>query len=506
MRAPDRATRAFAAVAVAIAVAAFLAYAIVAVGLGDFDSAAGVFLALGHDTAGGHLYRPLISEMGYGGTRYFPLFFALIAGFLRAGAGILTAGWLASAVSAVVLMAGMYRLVRRLDGAKWMAVLFAAASVAPYFVQQTLVEIRADVLAAALNLWGLAFVLPAWRVDSTSDEYTRPWRAALAFTLALAVKVTSLAVPLVIIVAALAARRRHLATALAWRLVVGIGVFFGLVVWLSGGLALESWRAVMSAGAGPAEMLRSVLAGDFLVLSGYSRLLLALLVITSLAILAAVWWATRHAIRPDASRSLLVPTALFVGASVTAVVLLSSPGTVAQNHVIEWIEIALVVLALIACTQKALTRTLVITVAALTVWASAQDFRHAYVLWQMRPDAATKAEIQRLIDDVAAAPGPVLSESSVWPLVAGRSAYSIDAFALRVVMQRRPDIERDLINKINAQAFSFVILKVDPASAEGRGYYTHQNFNWPSISRLLERYRLVSHPREDVFVYAPRRD
>ena len=161
MRAPDRATRAFAAVAVAIAVAAFLAYAIVAVGLGDFDSAAGVFLALGHDTAGGHLYRPLISEMGYGGTRYFPLFFALIAGFLRAGAGILTAGWLASAVSAAVLMAGMYRLVRRLDGAKWMAVLFAAASVAPYFVQQTLVEIRADVLAAALNVWGLAFVLPA---------------------------------------------------------------------------------------------------------------------------------------------------------------------------------------------------------------------------------------------------------------------------------------------------------------------------------------------------------
>ena len=504
MPGPGRATRVFAAVAVAIAVASFLAYTIIAVGFGDFDSASGVFLVLGHDTNAGHFYRPLISELGYGGTRYFPLFFILIAGFLGAGAGILTAGWLTSAFAAIVLVTGMYRLVRRLDGEKWIAALFAAASIAPYFVQQTLVEVRADVLAAALNIWGLAYVLPAWRIDSTSNENTRPWRAAVVFTMAMAVKVTSLAIPLALIVAAFAARRRPLAMAMAWRLAVAVTAFFAVVFAVSGGRAFESWRIVMSAGAGPGQMLRSLTAGDFWVLAGYSRLLLTLLVITASAIVAALWRASRYSLRPDASRSLIVPTALFFGASATAVVLLSSPGTVASNHIIEWVEIVLVVLAIIACTQRAFTQVLVLTVAGLTIWASVQDFRQARYLWEQRPDAASRAEIRRLIDDISKAPRPVLSESSVWPLVAKREVYSVDAFALRVVMQSRPDIEKDLLDKIERQFFPFVIFKVDPTTDDGRGYYTNQNFGWPATERILTRYKLISHPREDVFVFGPR--
>ena len=504
MRTPGRATRALAAGAVAIAVASFLTYSIIAVGFGDFDSTSGVFLALGHDTNAGHFYRPLISDLGYGGTRYFPLFFVLIAGFLGAGAGILTAGWLTSAFSAIVLLTGMYRLLRRLDGPKWMAALFAAASIAPYFVQQTLVEVRADVLAAALNIWGLAYILPAWRIDSTGAEYTGPWRAVIAFTMAMAVKVTSLAIPLVLIFAAFTARRKPLAVAVAWRLAAAVGVFFAIVIAVSNGRALESWRAVMSAGASPLQMIKSMLAGDFLVLAGYSHLLLTLFVITAAAILAALWWSSRHELRPDAARSLLVPTALFLGASATAIVLLSSPGTVASNHIIEWVEIVLVSLAIIACTQRPLTKVLVVAVAALTVWASVQDLRQAKYLWETRADAAAKAEIQRFIGEVAAAPGPVLSESAVWPLVAGKELYATDVFALRVVMQRRADIQRDLLDKLDRRFFPFVILKVDPTTEDGRGFYTNQNFGWPVIEKMLERYRLVSHPRADVYVYGPR--
>ena len=498
------ATRALAAAAVAIAAASFAAHAVVAISASHLDCVSGIWLALGRDVDAGHFYRPLTSDLGYGGTRYFPLFFLLIGGFLRLGAGILTAGWLASAVAAGVLAGGMYLLVRRLDGPKWIAMLFAAAAIAPYFVQQTLVEVRADVLAAAFNVWGLAFVLPAWRVDSTDDGPTRPGLAAVAFTLAFATKITSLAIPLALVVAAFGARRRPLAWAVLWRFMLGAAVFLALTMLASAGRALESWRACMFAGAGLADMVRAFFAGDFVVLTRYSRLLAALFVVTVSAMVAAVWWAARHAIRPDASRSLLVPAAIFLSASVSAGLLLSSPGTVASNHIVEWIEMAFVVMALVACTQPSLTRALVVATAALTLWASVQDLRQARDLFDRRPDVHASAEIERFLTDVRTAPGPVLSESAVWPLLAGREVELLDPFALRVVMDRRPDIARDLIGKIDRQAFSLVIFQVDPMSDAGRGYYTHLNLGWPATERVLARYRLAAHPRDDVFVYVPR--
>jgi hypothetical protein len=498
------ATRALATAAVAIAAVSFVAHASVAMNAGHLDCVSGIWLALGRDVEAGHFYRPLISDLGYGGTRYFPLFFLLIGGFLRLGAGILTAGWLASGVAALILAGGMYSLVRRLDGARWMAALFAAAALAPYFVQQTLVEIRADVLAAAFNVWGLAFVLPAWRVDSTGDEHTRPGWAAVAFTLAFATKVTSLAIPVALVAAAFGARRRPLAWAVLWRFAAGAAVFLAVTILTSNGRALESWRACMFAGAGLADMLRAFFAGDFVVLTRYSRLLAALFVVTVSAMVAAAWWAARHAIRPDASRSLLVPAAIFAGASVSAGLLLSSPGTVASNHIVEWIEIALVVIALVACTQSSLSRPLAVATAALMLWASMQDLRQARDLWNGRPDAQASADIDRFLADVRAAQGPVLAESAVWPLLAGREVALLDPFALRVVMDRRPDIARDLLEKIDRQAFPLVIFQVDPTSDAGRGYYTHLNLGWPATERVLARYRLASHPRDDVFVYVPR--
>jgi hypothetical protein len=69
-------------------------------------------------------------------------------------------------------------------------------------------------------------------------------------------------------------------------------------------------------------------------------------------------------------------------------------------------------------------------------------------------------------------------------------------------MERRP-IQRDR-RQIDRRVFSFVVLRVDPTTEAAA--YTHLNFGWPAVGRILERYQLASHPRDDVFVYVPRRD
>jgi hypothetical protein len=76
---------------------------------------------------------------------------------------------------------------------------------APYFIQQSLFELRSDVLAAGLNLWGLAAMLPAW---TRPADRLRVVVAGAFFTLAFATKITSLAVPFAIAAALLLSGKR----------------------------------------------------------------------------------------------------------------------------------------------------------------------------------------------------------------------------------------------------------------------------------------------------------
>ncbi len=179
--------------AAAAAILAFLAHAWAARSGVYLNYVGGIWLALGYDLAHGTFYRDLIGPLGYGGTRYFPLFFTLIAGLMKAGVPPLAAGWVAAAVSAGLLAAGMGRIARALGAPRHIVWLAAAGGLAPYFVQQTVFEIRADVLAAALNLWGLAAAIEALQAPPSGQP--RIGSATVWFTLAAAAKITSLAVP-----------------------------------------------------------------------------------------------------------------------------------------------------------------------------------------------------------------------------------------------------------------------------------------------------------------------
>jgi len=488
-------------IVIAIAVGVFAVHAAVASGGGYLNYVSGIWLALGNDLQHGVFYRELIAEGGYGGTRYFPLFFVVIGAFMRLGASALAAGWLASAVTAVVLASGMYALVRGLGGTRMIAGLFAACAISSYFVQQTLFEVRADVLAAALNVWGLAFLLRGWEL--AAGRRPEPTLSAVCFTLALAAKVTSLAIPIAAVAGLIVAGRVRLAAAVSWRLVAGGVIFLALVYWTSDGRAIESWRACMFAGSDAGGTFGSVLDGYFLRMTRYSHLLKALLALAAGAIGFAMWRAFRDRSAGEWRSAGFIAT-LFAGATGSTALLLSSPGTVPSNQMVEWVLVVLVVLAFLAFVQPRLARAVIVAVSVVTLWASWQDVARLRQTWETRPTAAQAAERERILARVAAAPGPVLAESPLWPVVASREVYMLDPFALRVVMQSRKDIERDLSARVERRMFPMVILQLDPATAIGQSYYPNVNFGWPLMEKILVNYRLESHPLSDVYIYVPR--
>lgn len=477
----------------ALALAAFAAHARQALSGAYLSYVSGIWLALGKDLASGVFYRDLIGPLGYGGTRYFPLFFTIIGVLLKAGIPPLAAGWTASAIAALVLAAGLARVGRAVGAPRSMQWLLAACAIAPYFVQQTLFEVRADVIAAGLNLWGLASIIPVWR-DETNLR-PRVGVATLWFTLAFAAKISSLSVPACVFVALVLSRRVPVAVRFAVQLAVGLALFLGVVELASAGRALESWRACMFAGSSEGGTVAAMLTGDFIRFASFSHLLTVLLVL-DVAVLVAAFAA--------GARALWLPAVLFGGVSVSTALTLSSPGTIPSNQIIEWLQMSFVVLVVAAASRPGLTRALSAVLALVVVWMAVQDVVRVGHLLDTRSERTTAAVRNEVARFVGAASTPVLAESSLWQVLAGQQAYLLDPFALRVVMMSHRDIARDLEQKIDAHYFSSVIFQVDPTTPQGRGYYEHVNFGWPITARILEQYRFDSQPARDVWIYVPK--
>ena len=76
--------------------------------------ASGSMIAMAADLHHGIFYRPIVDSLGYGGTRYAPLYFSLHAGLLALGIPIFPGAYLLSASAVVLLLLGVFFLLREL--------------------------------------------------------------------------------------------------------------------------------------------------------------------------------------------------------------------------------------------------------------------------------------------------------------------------------------------------------------------------------------------------------
>src|SRR5208283_4156690 len=85
------------------------------------DNPSGVIIAMAADLRDGVFYRPLLGPGGYGGTRYFPLYFVLHAALLKLGIPVLLSAYLLSAAAVFLLLLGVFYLLRGLGVEPWLA-------------------------------------------------------------------------------------------------------------------------------------------------------------------------------------------------------------------------------------------------------------------------------------------------------------------------------------------------------------------------------------------------
>jgi hypothetical protein len=490
------------------------------------NHAAGAWTALALDLSDGLFYRPLFAEgSGYGGTRYFPLPFALHAALLRAGLDPIRSGLLLALLAGAGVVAGAAGLLRRLGLERGPACLFATLVLAAFAVQHGLGTIRGDLLPVALELGGLVAVTGAGR--------RRVLVAAACFVLAFAAKPTALAAPLAAGFWLVLAGDRRAATRLVGSTLVGAGAVVLVTDLLSAGRFLASLRAGATGGMTALDVLLApVRLGDTLVREDPAALVT--LGGAAFALAAAAFRLDPRAGPSSPDPESFSPSAkstqgrvmgrvmaalgrvperaqvagitadgalapLWLAAALGATLgIFASPGT-GVNHLAELQAAGAVTLGVLAL-RPGLAGRLARAGAAATAVAGIVA---AAGLLRADLGGSRLAAARAALAAAPRVPGAaILSEDALVPIVAGERPFLLDPFIVRLAIERDPSLAAPLLARLAAGQFATVILLRDVASRRADDWYGRKHLGEATRAAVRERYRLAAR-HEPYFVYVP---
>ncbi len=444
----------------------------------------GAWLAGAFDFVHGVLYRPLFGPLGYGGTRFFPLYFVLTGTLSKIFGRLENAGLILSAASVILLTYGCFVLLRRLEVTFLFSLAAAIAVLVAATTQEALLQTKGDGLAAMLNLWGITLC-----VSPKDDKEKRGWLylAAVLFSLAFAAKLTTV-FGFASVILSWAVGRRYKE---AWRL--GLATCFGYVLVLSamylgsGGRAFEIFRVCAGGGGSLTYALEAPLQLIGAALQYDPVMLIFLVPATAFALSYFRKFPTE-----------ILPIYFFVVLLATTVIF-GSRGTL-FNHLIDLHVAAVLILAYSASRNSAIAEigTGIIAVGLLVGCANI-----VMSLYYDFGKPSVRADMQRALENIPADGRPVLAENSFVTLQSGKAPYLLDPYMFRVATDKYPAMGAELWGKLSHQGFAAVVLQQDPGSEAGKKWYKEVHFGGEFLQDLDANYSF-GYSVGQQYVYLPK--
>jgi hypothetical protein len=421
----------------------------------QLDHVSGVWMALASDTADGVLYRPVYDGKEYGGSRYMPGYFALLAALTSRLGDAVLAGKVLSLGAALAGFLLAYVVLRFL-GCSWLVSLGLASviAVSTGFFNAT-VGIRGDLLPLILQLAALTLAHHGQRVAHLF--------AGVLCGLAILCKLSALWAPAAILCCALYRERRDFLVFLVGWVVSLVAGFASLYI-LSDGRIVES--ASVFADPSFASFLLMAPLRLFRIAAGMSPCLVLL-----------IPFAVVECLRGASERQVNVIHVGFCFCILTTTMLFADRGTTA-NHLVD-LELLVVLLTgslwtaaeAIGTSQRALRAVLGVAVIWLLVvlWTKnlGQPTRDLVGGWLgEQPPAYPAKPLAGVIQA-----GSILSEDPRVSLAHGQKPVVLDPYALPFLKKTQPEAVAALVERIRQREFRYVVLQyrldVDPEINDG---------------------------------------
>jgi hypothetical protein len=441
----------------------------------------GVWLACAYDFLHGVFYRPLFGPLGYGGTRYFPLFFVLTGWLSKPFGSLETAGIFLSGACVVLTLVAVFVLLRRMNVSAILSIASVVAILSVASTQQALVGAKGDALAAAANLWAV--------VVCTSANFKRRsiYLAAALFTLAFATKLTTVFGVAAVFVAWLLAKRTKEALELAIATGIGYAAVLGTMYVASGGRVFAIFRAC----AGGGGSLSYTIQAPIHLLSKALDVDPVFLFFLIPAFAFGLQYFLQH-------KTDLWPIYFAFVLAVTTVIF-GSLG-IGINHLFD-LQVAAVILLAVAISRIATLTEIGTGILAASLLVGIVPTLQGLHGDLTRPSFRKDADevLSRLHGDTR----PILAENPLVVIKSGKSPYLLDPFMFRILAMKQPALANDLWDKMKHRSFAAIVLQRDPATAEGKEWYTSTHFGGEFLKDLDENYA-YGFTVGNIIVYQPK--
>ncbi len=430
----------------------------------------GAWVTLATDLKEGIFYRPLYSEKtGYGGTRYFPLFFSLHAILMAAIKDPIVSGYILSLLSGLMLLLGLCFLLRRIGVASFFAAIIPVFTLVAHTSDLALMGIRGDGLATAFNVWGMAFCIgePAKKI--------RIIAAAMLFTLAFSTKITA-AYGVITVVVWLFLKGYSKS---AWKLfaytAMGYLIALSTIHFASDGRAFEIMTVCSSGGANWKSVVRGFLEfSQTLMKSNIICFAFFLLALTSFLAGGKAWIKSLSGL-------------FFLSTTVTAIFIFSSPGTT-SNHLIDLQTANLFLLgSFLEDRDWGKNRFQVVGIFLIGIFGLT-SFSDSFTARNL--EKGKLRDIKASLNLIGKSDNPILSEDPLIPILMGESPYLQDAFMFRLLRKNKPGVAVHLFEKIRNRKFPAIVLIAFPGEEAKRGY-KDIHFGEGSIEEVEKNYQLA---------------
>ncbi len=449
---------------------------------GDLESEGGMWTTLALDAANGIVYRPIFSPLGYGGTRYSPLHFLIHAAFLKAGAPPIASGFLMGIVCVLVTLAGIYVLMRKLQTPRSLAIPLTTFFLAAFCVRSGILSIKADLLAAGLDVWGLIVAFPLGDSNPQKSNWPRAILAASCFALAVATKITSLYGICAIVTWLLLRRDFKSAARVLIVFLLAVGGIITAVQFASEGRLSHIFLLSASANSGIRRLLQAPYY--FFHAAGIrDRAVGAFWVTAIVALLSRPQWTS-------------LPTILMGYTTLGTVAIFGTHGT-DMNHLMD-LQIASLIVLGVQCRSGNLGGWILVFVVLISLHAA-----HSCVndINLMRTERHRHHLLACLSDtEKSSVNGPIFSDNPIIPILAGQRPYMLDCMIFSAIDVRHYETQEALISDLTRQHFRAVIVNLD---------LTHNTIStltdpWPGILDIMKTKYQLTDTQDRNQVYLPK--
>jgi hypothetical protein len=439
----------------------------------------GAWISLAQDVLSGTFYRPLFSpELGYGGTRYFPVFFLALGLCMSVFRDPVVAGLVLTLLSAVLFVCGGWRMCRHFGLSRPLSFALAAFPMATLAVQSCVDTLRCDLLSAAFSIWGVSAFL-RWQSGKST-----PWPAMAFFLLAFMTKMTAVYAAAAAIMYLLFNRRRE-AGVFMGAMAAGVAAF-GLIICLASGWRVAEIFSTCSDGGINAI---SILKGPW---TAANTLLNADHFSFALSLLAA---GAALLLGRSANRSFAV--LCFLSSLCVVSLVFASPG-VHINHFVDLSAASILLLGPVVRRQEDSQGNFIIACMLLLAVLSSGVILRETLVYDVKRRTFDDA---RAVADLVGHDGdPIVSEDPLVPILLRERVIAPEPFMMRIVASKSPALAEQIGNQIRLRRFRAIILLRDPeVNAE---WYSTMHFGAPFVAAVKEHYPIVRRVG-DFFVYLP---